>query len=262
MSAKRFFDIGWSALMRTVPAGRVSDVGWLIDAERAGFIWEAPTRLRLTATDSRHAKSVTACPAVIDQESRYFVVPCPISARLKVRIDPSTGEATVANAAGDQSAIRTKSLGELVKRVNAREWRHPDRPMLQFVTPYVFIADDPVYMNQLPPFAFRPDQPLPGLMIGGRFPIDVWPRHLMWAFEWHNTDEELVLRRGDPWFYVGFETEDPSSRVRLVEAEFTPALKEYMAGTRSVTNFVSQTFSLFKTARERRPKKLLVKKDR
>ncbi len=234
------------------------DVGWIIDTDHAGFIWEAPSRLRTNLTAGpRHAKSVSACPAVIDLEARHFVVPCPINARLKVIIDPVTGEAAVANVAGDQSSIRSKALGDMVKRVPAKEWRHPRRPILQFVTPYVFLADSPVHMRQVPPFNHFAARRCPGLMIGGRFPIDVWPRHLMWAFEWHDLDQELVLQRGDPWFYVSFETADPCRHVRMMEAESTPKLIEYMKGTRSVSNYVNQTFSLFKTARSRRPKKLL-----
>jgi hypothetical protein len=42
----------------------------------------------------------------------------------------------------------------------------------------------------------------------------------------------------------------------------TPELREYMQGTGSVTNYVNQTYSLFATARERRPSKLLVEKVR
>ena len=242
---------------------KATEVGWLIDADHAGFIWDAPARLRAEiAGGPMHAKSVAACPAVIDFEARHFVIPCPISARLKVVIDPGTGEAAVANTAGDQSPIRSKALGELVKRVPAKEWRHPSRPIIQIVTPYVFLSDDPVFMAQTPPFNHFMPQPWPGLMIGGRFPIDVWPRHLMWAFEWHDVSQELVLTRGDPWFYVRFETDDASRQVRLVEAEQTPELKEYMAGSRSVTNYVNRTFSLFATARARRPRTLLVKKKR
>jgi hypothetical protein len=237
-----------------------TEVGWLVDADHAGFIWDAPTRVRTGAAEGpRHAKSVAACPAVIDFEARHFAVPCPITARLKMTIDPNTGEAAVANAAGDQSPIRSKSLGDMVKRVAAKEWRHPARPIIQIVTPYVFLSDDAVTMSQTPPFGHFSRDQLPGVMIGGRFPIDVWPRHLMWAFEWHDLDRELVLTRGAPWFYVSFETGDPSRQVRLIEAERTPALQEYMSGLRSVTNYVNRTFSLFATARARRPAALLVK---
>jgi hypothetical protein len=112
-------------------------------------------------------------------------------------------------------------------------------------------------MTQVPPFTHYPKHPWPGLLIGGRFPIHVWPRHLMWAFEWYEPGKELLLRRGDPWFYVRFETEDPSRPVKLVEAEMTEPLRHYLDSISTVTNYVSRTFSLFATAKERRPKTLL-----
>ena len=42
----------------------------------------------------------------------------------------------------------------------------------------------------------------------------------------------------------------------------TPQLREYMQGVASVTNYVSRTYSLFETARSRRPKTLLIEKQR
>jgi hypothetical protein len=99
-------------------------------------------------------------------------------------------------------------------------------------------------------------------MIGGRFPIHVWPRELVWAFEWHDTSQDLIIRRGDPWFYLNFETEDPSRHVRLVEAQMTGPLRDYTNGMRGVTNYVGRTFSLFATARTRRPRTLLTPRAR
>jgi hypothetical protein len=94
-------------------------------------------------------------------------------------------------------------------------------------------------------------------MMGGRFPIHVWPRELVWAFEWHDINADLIIKRGDPWFYLNFETKNPARHVRLVEAEMTDDLRAYTIGMRGVTNYVSRTFSLFGTARSRRPKQLL-----
>ena len=54
-----------------------------------------------------------------------------------------------------------------------------------------------------------------------------------------------------------FEGPDPSASVRLFEAEKTPDLAAYIDSITDVTNFVNRTFSLFKTARERRPEKLV-----
>ncbi len=80
---------------------------------------------------------------------------------------------------------------------------------------------------------------------------------MMWAFEWFEPNKPLILHRGEPWFYVRFETHDPSRPVRLVEAEMTPELRAYNQGMSAVANYVNRTYSLFKTAEARRPKTLL-----
>lgn len=240
---------------------RQAEVGWIIDAEKAGFIWAEPTRVRTEESDQTHAKSLRVCPAMLDHEARLFEVACPIDLRVKLAKDDK-GQLTLVNVAGDQSTIRSKHLGQMLVLVPQKEWRKKDRPVIQIITPYLFLADEPIYMTQLPAFNHYQPHPLPGVLVGGRFPIDVWPRHLMWAMEWHDTSRELILKRGDPWFYVRFEAQDPSRPIKLVEAEMTPALAEYIKGVSSVTNYVNRTFALFKTARERRPKTLLARKVR
>ena len=242
------------------PAGRsVIDVGWMITNPKASLIWDDPQPLRRKGERPASAKSVLLCPAAIDFEARHFVVPCPVDVRLRVRLEPGKPPA-LENVDGAQSSIRTKALSEMVTIINQVEWRHPARPILQFKTPYVFLADEPVYINQLPPYLNFAEPAWPGLQIAGRFPIHIWPRHMMWAFEWFDTTRELVLTRGQPWFYVRFETHNPASTVRLVEAELTPELQRYVASIGGVTNYVNRTFSLFDRATRRRPKALLVRR--
>jgi len=244
-------------------ASRTADVGWALNTDKAGFIWDAPHRLaRDGETRPKHAKAVTFCPAVIDHERRLFEVTCPIDVQLRIRIDEKTKRPAVGSTAGDMSTIRPKVLSQMIYLVSPKEWRHPDRPILQLTTPYVFLSDEPVYMTQLPPFAHFQNPPLPGVMVGGRLPIHIWPRPMMWAFEWYDMSRELVLRRGEPWFYMHFETQDPTRHVRLVEADLTAEVKEYLSGLSSVTNYVNRTFSLFDTAKSRRPRALLVPKKR
>jgi hypothetical protein len=251
----------WHPLRRLVtrrPLRSVVDVGWLLSEDRASLIWDDPQPVRRSRAKPLSAKSVQVCPAAIDFDARHFVVPCPIDVRLRVRLEHGRPPA-LENADGARSTIRSKTLGQMVTLINQNEWRHPDRPILQFTTPYLFLADDPVYLSQLPPFLDYIDPAWPGVPVGGRFPIHIWPRHLSWAFEWHDTAKDLVLARGQPWFYVAFETYDPTSRVRLVEAQVTPDGKRYIESIVGVTNYVNRTYSLFERAKRRRPKTLLVR---
>lgn len=240
-------------------AGRPVEVGWFLDTDKSTFIWDEPRRLKRDDPAPNHAKAVSYCPAVLDHEARLFEIPCPIDARLGFRRNDK-GEPQIVNLDGDQSTIRGKHLSTMMALVGQREWRHPQRPILQIITPYAFIADEPVYMTQMPPISFYNPNPLPGTLVGGRLPIHIWPRQMMWAFEWFDTSKPIALKRGDPWFYVRFETHDPSRPIRFFEAELTPDLKTYVQGLTGVSNYVNRTYSLFKTAQARRPEKLLVRK--
>jgi len=79
----------------------------------------------------------------------------------------------------------------------------------------------------------------------------------MWAFEWHDTDKPLKINRGDPLFYITFETIPQDRSVVVTETEVTPELTSYMELISGAVNYVNQTFSLFEAAEERRPETLV-----
>lgn len=235
-------------------------VGWFLSEDKGAILFNAPERLLFRQTNKAHAKSASRCPAVIQMESRFFVVQCPYDIHIGFARDEK-GKPTLVNKAGVASPIRGSKLGKVLTLVGEAEWRYPDRPTIQMVLPYSFISDEPVYITQLGTFAHYRRDPLPGTIFGGRFPIHVWPRPIMWAFEWHDPGRDIVLKRGEPLFYLQFEAEGPDRAVQMVEAERTPELLEYMNKLSGVVNYVNQTFSLFKAAEEVRPKRLLVPKE-
>ncbi len=236
-------------------------VGWFRATDKGAVLYDPPARLQSRDASRSHAKSASRCPAVVQMESRYFVVSCPFDLHLGFTRD-AKGKAAFVNRAGNASPIRTNKLNEVLVMVNETEWRYPDRPTIQMVLPYVFIADEPVWLTQLGTFAHYRKDPLPGTIFGGRFPISLWPRPIMWAFEWHEPERDIVLKRGEPLFYCQFEGAGPDRPVQLIEAEKTPALISYMEAIGGAVNYVSQTFGLFKAAEELRPKTLLVSKKR
>ena len=234
-------------------------VGWLRDIAKGGVLYDPPERVVSREVDRTHAKSASRCPAVIQMESRYFQVRCPFDLHIGFARDDK-GKAVLVNRAGAASPIRGSKMGEVVKLVNEVEWRYPDRPTIQLALPYVFLCDEPVYITQLAPFLHYRRDPLPGTIFGGRFPISLWPRPLMWAFEWHEPARDIVLKRGEPLFYVQFEADRADRAVQLVEAEMTPEVRTYLDHISGAVNYVSQTFSLFRAAEEARPAKLVVPK--
>ena len=236
-------------------------VGWLLREERGAALYEAPRRVRSAPMSRTHAKSASRCPAILNLESRHVEVACPFDLPLGFVRD-SEGRAGLRNLAGASSPVRASRLADIVHLVNEAEWRHPDRPTVQMSLPYVFVSDEPVYLSQFPPFQHYRSDPWPGTLFGGRFPIDVWPRPLMWAFEWHDVEKPLRLSRGEPLFWCQFETVPPDRPFRLVEAARTPELEAWLEGMAGVVNHVNRTFSLFRTARERRPAVLVRPRER
>lgn len=240
---------------------RSIEVGWLLDRHEATFIYSAPERYKPSYPPAQHAKATNKCPSVLEYEARHVQVYCPYDIHLRITKNEK-GQIGLANMLGDMGGLTQETLLQLTRLLPPNAWRHPERPVIQINSAYRFVTDDIVYFNMMhPQFHFR-KPPLPGLVIGGRLPLHIWPRHLVWAFEWFDTSSDLILKRGEPWFSIRFETTDPTRPVRLVEAEMTPELAEYIKGMDNVSNYVNQTYSLFKTAQERRPKILLKKKAR
>ncbi|NBC33627.1 MAG: hypothetical protein GVY13_13210 [Alphaproteobacteria bacterium] len=231
-------------------------VGWLLADKGAGVLFEPPRRLKSGAVQRRHAKSAASCPSMYSLESRLFEVLCPFDMTLEYTTT-DFGDPAVKDALGPMSAVRPAVIEDLIIVSPETEWRHPERPILQIRLPYVFVSDDPVYLCQMPPFQHYQAEPWPGVGLIGRYPINIWPRTLSWAFEWHDIDKPLVLRRGDPLFYVLFETSPQNRSIQLVEAEPTADLMDYLHQIAGVVNYVNQTFSLFKAAEARRPPRLV-----
>lgn len=240
----------------TDPKSGPVTVGWLLKDPRAGIVFDPPQRFQSKGTSGASAKSAARCPAIVNMESRFFEVKCPYDLHLGLSRDDN-GHFALNNLEGAQSTIRNSMLQQVLKVTPRTEWRYNDKPTLQLQLPYIFVADEPVYLSQTPPiFTYNPE-PWPGIMFTGRFPIHVWPRPLVWAFEWHDISAPLVLRRGAPLFCVQFETEPQDRAIRLVQAERTDELEAYLELIGGAVNFVGQTFSLFERAAEQRPGRLV-----
>ncbi len=234
-------------------------VGWFIEAKKGSVMFDAPARVHSRSASREHAKSASRCPALINVESRYFEVKCPFDISVSF-FREKNGQPNLRNLAENGSSVRSNLLKDVLLMTEESEWRFKDRPTLQLALPYIFVADEPVYMSQLPPFFHYSANPWPGTQFCGRFPINIWVRHIFWAFEWHDISKPLILTRGEPLFYLNFETIPQNRSVRLVEVEKTKELEEYADSMANVSSYVKQTFDLFKTAEERRPQKLIVPK--
>src|SRR5690606_23388215 len=98
-------------------------VGWCLTDDKAAILYEAPYRMR-SQSQTKHAKSASRCPAVLQLESRYFVINSPFDFHLRFARD-AQGKPSLVNVLGDQSPVRANKLRELLTIVNENEWRTP-----------------------------------------------------------------------------------------------------------------------------------------
>ncbi len=235
---------------------RTVTVGWTVRFAHGNAIWSPPNPFGRTDPKAASAKSVQVCPAAIDFDRRHFVIPCPVDINLSFGRN-AQGQLQLQDADAEKSAMRPQGRANLFMLQPQNEWRHPERPILQFTAPYVFVTDEPCWIVQSAPYLHWFPEPRPGVQMGGRYPIHIWPRPLAWGFEWYDLSKPLKLKRGEPWFYVSFETENPSAHVRLVEQEMTQELETYLDSIIDVSNYVNKTYGLFGEAQRRRPNTLL-----
>lgn len=234
-------------------------VGWFLeDSHAAKFIFNEPFPVKKSRGVPLSRRAVQSCPAINFFERRYFQVNFPYDIRLSYEFSDNKHNLYVVEKG---TRIDDDLIPKNIVLMKPEYWRNKEYPTLQIMCPYVFLSDDEVFMSQLPPFLDYKYNKLPGVMTAGRFPIDVWPRVLSWGFEWVDKKKDLIFKRGDPWFYVFFETHNPNDTIELVMAENTNKLKEYRKGISEVVKYTSNSFGIFDEAKKRRPKNLLKEKD-
>ena len=57
------------------------------------------------------------------------------------------GTPVLKNLLSDKSPVRVSRLKKVLTVISESEWRYPDRPMIQLSLPYLFIADETVFMS-------------------------------------------------------------------------------------------------------------------
>lgn len=238
-------------------AERPIEVGWLLDTRQPSFLFQGPRRVR--GLDWRPGPAEGGFDrAPVDEEWHLFEVPCPYNLRLKP-VQDAQGKIGLVNALKGPDTISPRRIGQIAVPVERELWRDPRRPLVQVATPFRFVADEPLWITQLPPFNAPHQRAWPGAFIAGRFPLHIWPRAISWAFEWHDPSRELVLEAGAPWFYIKLESREPMRRIAFVEARMTPSLRKFCSGLDGVVHYVNRTFSLFEVAKRRRPETLLTR---
>ena len=68
----RFPKLSSRSVQSDDPEKRLVEVGWLLQASQATFIWDTPRPFKRGDTQPASVKSVTFCPAVLDLREKSY----------------------------------------------------------------------------------------------------------------------------------------------------------------------------------------------
>ena len=88
-------------------------VGWYLNSDKGAVLYDPPERIMFRQTNKTHSKSASRCPAVIQLESRYFMIKCPFDLNIGFARDDK-GKPVLINRAGTSSSIRANKLNVLL----------------------------------------------------------------------------------------------------------------------------------------------------
>lgn len=126
-------------------------------------------------------------------------------------------------------------------------------PIVGLASSYLFVADDPVIMELIPPYAHI--DPAWRIMPGA-FNICNWQRPVVPTFEM--LQNKVTIKRGQPLLYVRFRTESFKETVILQRIERTPELDHVVNSNLSVKTYQKNlSWKLANTFNRFRPRKFL-----
>ena len=175
-------------------------IGWFVAVSEGAVVYPAPTRFHLDKDPSPSKRGWQSCPAVRNVTRGVFVVTSPFSLHLRFR---RLNDAISFTPVYPATSLSEERLSQMFRLEPRDSWRSDDTPVIQFPSPYVFVSDERVEVEQLMP-AYGHVSSLNWRLISGRFDIYGWQRPLNWAFEWDVSCGDLVIRMGDPLYWVKF----------------------------------------------------------
>lgn len=252
-------DIGWINTLESEILQRYEGPGYAMSpyfADDPELFKRIPNNKKAT-----FKKFFTHCPAHIQFNQNMYVIRAPLDIALEVHREGPDGFWDCIPK-DNKWTMSPDALRKYVMFEGVPEARVDlDKPHLQIRTPYTFYADEPVTMQLLPvinTYEFNP----PGITICGEFDIHAWHRPVQWGFEWWDTDKPLIIKKGQPLYYVKFiVNRDPTEKVRLVRLKANDNTVKPILRANNVSHFISRTFDLFNIAKRYRPKKFITKEN-
>ena len=217
----------------------IQKIGWCFDKDEGVAVYQSPIPLSklITLRKNKMGAGVSHCPGTNDFNSRTFTILSPYTFRIRAQAN-SNGQLDFFPVYPDTEATEQVIKNEISFQPRSL-WRDEKYPILQLSLPYVFFANETVYINQLEPNRFNGDKSWS--LIQGRFDISTWQRPINWAIEWTNTNKDIFIKKGEPLCQVIFETLSPKNTISLIKVERNDELERAIKRTSGVINKIRNT---------------------
>jgi hypothetical protein len=198
------------------------------------FFFEPEPIIDYLAT-SRKGNQILKCPAFLDYYKNTYLIKAPMDLTLNI----SGSQVTC------QQSYPADYLNLLI--MNRTEERSKIS-MLQILWNYTFYSNDSVMVEVLPPTWHKNSFQNNINVLGATFDISKWARPLNFAFEIIDDTKPIVIKRGDPLYYVRFNT---LNKVKLVKQEPTKEIENLImmcvnVKSYSSNNSMQKNYSLMK----------------
>jgi hypothetical protein len=166
------------------------------------------------------------CPALQDYYKNCFLLRSPVNVTINIATQPD----------GDKFAsIDTYDQKFFDENIMIRYKKGYKYPILHLKFFYVFYANEPLMIELLSPSMHKTELQNNINVIYGTYDISKWIRPVEFAFEVIDDTKPIVIKRGDPMYYVRFPT---INKIKLTREEISNDLSRVVNSCAALQNYV------------------------
>jgi len=167
-----------------------------------------------TFIDERNKTSnILKCPAFQDYYKNCFIIRSPLDLIITIK-KSKDGFKYVATDRYDQ-----EFFDAFIKDRIRDEGNNNNFPMISLLYAYLFYSSESVILEQMSPSMHKNEFLNNTRLICGKFNIGKWIRPLDYAFEIIDDTKPLVIKRGDPLYYIRFLTDKDVNFVKVLHSD-------------------------------------------
>lgn len=236
------------------------EVGWCLTALESHAAFEQPEKLTLPTDKTKNKRGFLSCPAVRYSLQGVVTIKSPFSLHLKFR---KVENAYLITPVYPFTSVAQQRLEGMLRLEPKESWRSESVPAIQLPSPYLFVADEFLEVEQFSPSIVGTTH-MNWRVIPGRFNIYGWHRPLNWAIEWDTRCGDLIIKQGEPLYFLRFYNSQAQvvDEIDLVEMQLTDEIKARLASTSGVTGLKRGLVKVMDDAVSKRNAPLVVPKQK